>query len=80
MLLRKLGKGWDNNHDDREDDTWRTVVRRGFYPVFDAGVERLISVVVDDGSEVEDEDDDDGRTKIGLYLLELWDALMPRYA
>ncbi len=80
MLLHELGKGWDNNHNNREDDTWRTVFRRGFHPVFDAGIKRLILVVVSNGSKVEDEDDDDSRTKIGLYLVELWDALMPHYA
>ncbi len=80
MLLRELGKGWKDNHDNQEDDTWRTVVRCGFHPVFDTGVERLILVVVNDDSKVKDEDDNYGRTKIGLYLVELWDALMPHYA
>ncbi len=28
---------------------------------------------------MEDEDEDDGRTKIGPSPVELWDALMPRY-
>ncbi len=68
----ELGKGRDN--------LWRTAARRGFHLAFDAGVERLILVVADGGGGVEDKDEDDGRTKIGLSLVELWDASMPRYA
>jgi hypothetical protein len=74
-LLRELGEG--------QDDPWRTAARRGFHPVFDAGVERLISVVADGaggGGGVEDEDKDDGRTKISPSPVELWAASTPRYA
>ena len=50
--------------------------------MFDAGVERLISVVADGGGfgGVEDEDGDDSRTKISPCPVELWDASMPRYS
>ncbi len=49
--------------------------------MFEAGVERLISVVSDGsaGGGVEDKDEDDGRTKIGPLPVELWDASTPRY-
>jgi hypothetical protein len=71
--LRELGEGLD--------DPWRTAARWGFHLVFDAWVERLISVVADGGGGggVEDEDEDDGRTKIGPSPVELWDASTPRY-
>jgi hypothetical protein len=74
LLLCELGKGRDN--------PWCNAARRGFHLVFDAGVERLISVVADGGGGggVEDKDEDDGRTKIGPSLVELWDASTPRYA
>jgi hypothetical protein len=71
LLLHALGKGWD--------DPWRTAARRGFHPVFDARVKRLILVVADGSSGVKDEDEDDGRTKIGQLPVELWVALTPRY-
>ena len=81
---RTTGDEKDDDGDDREDDPWRTAARRGFRPVFDAGVERLISVVADGGGGggggVEDEDGDDGRTKIGPCPVELWDASTPRYS
>jgi hypothetical protein len=74
LFFRELGEG--------RNDPWRAAARRGFQPVFDAGVERLILVVADGGGGggVEDEDEDDGRTKIGPSPVELWDALMPHYA
>jgi hypothetical protein len=37
-------------------------------------------VVADGGGKFQDEDYDDGRTKIGPSLVELWDASTPCYA
>ncbi len=50
--------------------------------MFDAGVERLMSVVADGGGGdgVEDEDENDGRSKIGPSPVELCNASTPRYA
>ena len=74
----------DNKGDDQEDDPWRTAARRGFHPVFDASFKRLILVVANGGGGggggVWDEEGDEGRTKIGPYPVELWDASMPRYS
>ncbi|KAL3772107.1 hypothetical protein ACHAW5_004945 [Stephanodiscus triporus] len=88
-LLRELGEGGGGalgtegvcDRNDRRDDPWRIAARRGFHPVFDAGVERLMSVVVygGGGTVVVDGDDDDG-TKSGPSPVELWLASTPRYA
>ena len=88
-LLRELGKGrvlsasggenaMGDDHDDRRDDPWRIAALRGFHPVFDAGVERLIMVVAEGGGAVENDEDDD-RTEVGLSPSKLWDASTPRY-
>jgi len=79
---RMTGDEKDDDDDDREDDPWRTAARRGFHPVFDAGVERLILVVADGGGfgGIEDKDGNDGRTKIGPCPVELWDASTRRYS
>ena len=79
-LLRELDEGWGDDRDEREDELWRTAARRGFHPAFDTGVKRLILVVADGGGEFQDEDYDDGRTKISPSLVELWDALTPCHA
>ncbi|KAL7523717.1 hypothetical protein ACHAWF_000637, partial [Thalassiosira exigua] len=58
-----------------EDDTdrpWKLAARRGFHPVFDAGVEQLMLVI--DGN-------DDGATTGSLSTTsELWELCSPRYA
>jgi hypothetical protein len=59
-LLHKLGEGrvlspggdenaMGDDRNTRSDDPWQIAARRGFHPVFDAGVKRLIMVVYGGG-------------------------------
>jgi hypothetical protein len=85
-LLHELGEGrvvspgGDENAmgDDRyarSDDPWQIAARRGFHPVFDAGVERLIMVVSGGGGGFGNDDGTGG----DLSPSGLWDASTPRY-
>ena len=87
-LLHELGGGrvlehpdggenaMGDDRDDRWDDPWRIASERGFHPVFDAGVERLIMMVPGGEGGAEK----DAGTGVGLTPSELWNASTPRYA
>ncbi|KAL7554305.1 hypothetical protein ACHAWF_017743 [Thalassiosira exigua] len=61
----------DARAEDDADRPWKLAARRGFHPVFDAGVERLMLVI---------DDDDDGATTGSPSTSELWESCSPRYA